>query len=532
MSQMKGAVKHVELLDYLRAIAILSVLFFHTFGSTFGDWNLPWNGWIRDFSVSSSFLYFMPFSFGQIGVPIFFVVSGFCIHLSFQQQGQKWISFFIRRFFRVYPAYFVAVIFFAILNTTHALPLFHNRGDWPEVLSHLFLIHNWFPQMFVGINGSFWTLAVEMQLYLIYPALIFLVTKFGWRRTMVALATCEFLIRSTSGVFETLGISNAAGKWISTELSNSPFGFWFSWSLGAFIADAFLKNQPLPFSKTSPWPWLTLGIVSYFIKPLFPFLFPLAALTTAIITSRRLSGSTGAVRVPAPLLSILRKIGWWSYSIYLLHQPMIILFCCLITWFVPHEYRSPQVGFLFLMIGWLPIILFSILWYNVLELSGIALGKRVIQQINSPRNASTFEPERSREVRLMGMIAFMSSAVALLLVIVGIYWVSVNWTHPNASENSNIAWSLATNPDPAKRDGALAVKFAETACEQTHYKNILMVGTLAAAYAEAGRFYDAIATAQKACELSAQSNDRKLYEENHELLDLYLKHQPYHMPKQ
>jgi len=55
-----------------------------------------------------------------------------------------------------------------------------------------------------------------------------------------------------------------------------------------------------------------------------------------------------------------------------------------------------------------------------------------------------------------------------------------------------------------------------------------MVGTLAAAYAEAGRFDDAIAAAQKACSLASQSGDQELLQKNQQLLALYLKHQPYH----
>jgi Flp pilus assembly protein TadD len=92
---------------------------------------------------------------------------------------------------------------------------------------------------------------------------------------------------------------------------------------------------------------------------------------------------------------------------------------------------------------------------------------------------------------------------------------------------NNLAWLLATCPEAPVRDGAQAVKYAEHACELTHYKQTIMVGTLAAAYAEAGRFGDAIATAQKACTLAA-AGDQGLLKRNQELLALYLKHQPYH----
>lgn len=95
-------------------------------------------------------------------------------------------------------------------------------------------------------------------------------------------------------------------------------------------------------------------------------------------------------------------------------------------------------------------------------------------------------------------------------------------------KNNNLAWSLATNPDASQRNGPLAVKLAEGACQMTHYQTTIMVGTLAAAYAEAGRFDEAIATAQKACALASQSGDKTLLQNNQKLLALYLKHQAYH----
>src|SRR5579859_6331331 len=108
----KNPDQHVEMLDFIRGIAILAVLVFHTLGLTFGYDALPWHGWWRDFSGSFSFLCFLPVALlAQAGVAIFFVVSGFCIHVSFQRQGRQWGSFFTRRFFRIYPPYLLAVAF-------------------------------------------------------------------------------------------------------------------------------------------------------------------------------------------------------------------------------------------------------------------------------------------------------------------------------------------------------------------------------------------------------------------------------------
>ncbi len=91
---------------------------------------------------------------------------------------------------------------------------------------------------------------------------------------------------------------------------------------------------------------------------------------------------------------------------------------------------------------------------------------------------------------------------------------------------NNLAWTLATCPDAGVRDGARAVELAQRACVLTHYTQTTYVGTLAAAYAEAGKFDDAMATAQKACALAAQSGDTNLLQKNRELLERYRRHQP------
>jgi peptidoglycan/LPS O-acetylase OafA/YrhL len=518
---MKTSARHIDLLDYIRGVAILSILLFHTLGTTFGYDSLPWDGCIRDLSGQTSFLFFLPLSIGQVGVAIFFVVSGFCIHLSFQQQGQKWGGFFIRRFFRIYPPFLAAVIFFILIDLVHSQFRFGGQ-EWTQLFTHLFLVHNFNSETFFGVNPSFWSLAIEAQLYLIYPVLLFLVGKLGWRRTMAILAVCEFLIRATDGVMQATNTTNI----VSSCLSNSPLGYWFSWSLGAYIAEALLKKESLPFNKSLVAPWLFLMFASYFIKPIFPFLFPLAAITTAIITSRLLSGNMSAIKMPAVSLAALKKIGLWSYSIYLLHQPLINIYSSVITWAVPDEHRSSLPVFLLLLGTWAVVIPFSVLWYKIFELPGIAFGKRIIRKINA-RNAAAVEPQRVQEKRGIAAAAFCWRVAALLIIAAGSCFISAELTPPAPDENNNLAWSLATNPDASKRNGVLAVKLAENACGRTQYRTTTMVGTLAACYAEAGRFDDAVAAAQKAIELATQNGETNLLKRNQELMELYRAHQPY-----
>ena len=92
---------------------------------------------------------------------------------------------------------------------------------------------------------------------------------------------------------------------------------------------------------------------------------------------------------------------------------------------------------------------------------------------------------------------------------------------------NNLAWLLATHPDAQYRNGPEAVQLAERACELTWNEAAFTVGTLAAAYAEAGRFRDAIATAERARDLAQATGQSLLVERNTALLEVYRAGRPY-----
>jgi tetratricopeptide (TPR) repeat protein len=93
---------------------------------------------------------------------------------------------------------------------------------------------------------------------------------------------------------------------------------------------------------------------------------------------------------------------------------------------------------------------------------------------------------------------------------------------------NNLAWLFATSNDDNIRNGSRAVQLAQRACELTKYKITALVGTLAAAYAEAGQFTEAVAIAEKACALATASKDAILLQKNQELLALFRTGRPYH----
>jgi peptidoglycan/LPS O-acetylase OafA/YrhL len=379
---MKESTRHLVFIDYLRGIAILCVFLYHCLIAAYSVPSLPWNWLTRDFQAPWSFLALLPVHFGYIGVPIFFVVSGFCIHLSFEQQGRDWKYFFIRRFFRIYPAYLAAMLIFSYCCTKTA------HDFWRQLGFHALLIHNYNPKTFFGLSGNFWAIAIEAQLYLLYPLLILLVGKWGWKRTLFCAAACEILLHEWDALVYLiaghLGIPSTrllikVDWFVQGCLEPSPLAYWFSWSLGALAADAFLKGRPMPLAKSSTWFWVFLVVVSYFFLPLWPHFFLLSALLTTKVIGNFLSSQVSRAEAPHFWLNQLRLIGVWSYSVYLLHAPLLDFLTTLRQHYFPHI--NSLIAFLAFVSSWLIIFPLAGIWYRVLEQPGIALGKRIIRKM-------------------------------------------------------------------------------------------------------------------------------------------------------
>ena len=92
---------------------------------------------------------------------------------------------------------------------------------------------------------------------------------------------------------------------------------------------------------------------------------------------------------------------------------------------------------------------------------------------------------------------------------------------------NNLAWILATWPDPPVRNGLKAVALAERADVLTNRKNQIIAATLAAAYAETGRFPDAIQAAERALKIAAAESNEARATSIHEQLETYKAGKPY-----
>jgi len=97
----------------------------------------------------------------------------------------------------------------------------------------------------------------------------------------------------------------------------------------------------------------------------------------------------------------------------------------------------------------------------------------------------------------------------------------------DAAAANNVAWILATRPEATMDDAQEAVQHALRLCEATRYQLPSAVDTLAATYAAAGRFVEAVTTAEKAIDLASAAGQHELAAKIRGRLRLYQAKRPY-----
>ncbi len=133
--------------------------------------------------------------FGQFGVILFFVLSGFLLFLPyaksmlFEKDLPSVRLFYLRRAFRIMPAYYISLFLLALL--TH--PEYLQKARWGDLW--LFITFRMdFPQTFQKLNGPYWTLAIEAQFYVVLPllawAMSFIVCRGRMRHRVSWLTIC------------------------------------------------------------------------------------------------------------------------------------------------------------------------------------------------------------------------------------------------------------------------------------------------------------------------------------------------------
>ena len=266
--------------------------------------------------------------YGGRGVDLFIVLSGFCLFWPLVRSGEirplATGSFFQRRAWRLLPAYYGALILcFVLVSVPLLQPLLVSRPVvWSDFFFHLPLLQTFSPSALSSINGSFWSLALEMQLYLAFPLIVGVVRRWG-------LGSAVLLGLVVSGVSFVVGLL----------LSRSPGGIayagllevhlparWIEFILGMCAASAVARPKP-QHVRIAALTILALLPVAIASNPL-----SLPTLITAPVFGAIFAATVVLVsRLPAPRLahsrvfSTLVFVGTVSYSLYLLHQPLLLL---------------------------------------------------------------------------------------------------------------------------------------------------------------------------------------------------------------
>jgi peptidoglycan/LPS O-acetylase OafA/YrhL len=319
-------------IDALRGIAALGVVFYHAVEQ--GPKWLPNN--LFDYPVRA--LQFIS-SFGYVGVFLFFVISGFCIHLQWAKARATGVEpdirfgqFWKRRLRRLYPPYLIALALFLLIAAIKSEVSFTHFFFY-DIGMHVLMLHNLDPQTCYTINGVFWTLAVEEQLYLAYFLLLFVRVRWGWA---VTIAVC------LGGRLAWMLLSHVL--WLKLgyglPVPEGALSHWFTWALGAIGVEVFFGLIQLRgWSRDLRLAVLLIAgatLLSYYLPAISKdtalknvswfLLHPLWGLGFFILVNRLVLAEQSWIRrasVPA-LVSAFATVGIFSYSLYLTHELVII----------------------------------------------------------------------------------------------------------------------------------------------------------------------------------------------------------------
>ena len=292
-------------IDGLRAIAVMSVVLFHA-DVTF-------------------------FSGGYAGVDVFFVISGFLITRlltkALAEESFTYSDFYLRRARRLFPALFVTLLLVLLTATVMFLP-FHLQRLGGALASALFWCSNiffWTESGYFDAEASLkpllhtWSLGVEEQFYLVWPTFMVMLFALGKRVWLIAGIAIISLVSLA-----------AAELWLAKDSSAAfylaPFRV-YEFGIGALLVFVYEKKPATPIALELLL-LAGLGLVAYSMLafdehtpfPGFSALVP--CLGTALIIYAGQAERVGALlRNP-----VSRYLGLISYSLYLVHWPVVVFY--------------------------------------------------------------------------------------------------------------------------------------------------------------------------------------------------------------
>jgi len=219
--------EHLAVLDGLRGLAIVLVVVTHSFVT----------GYRPAVSLGPASFGLEPMVLaGSLGVELFFFISGFVLFIPYARamRGERPLPtlghFLDRRFIKIVPSYYVAVAATAFL---FFLPADVEQRRAVEIVRHLAFVHSFWRESIYAIVSAFWSLAIEVQFYVVFPAIAALMRR-----------------RPLSTYAALLAIGEGFRLWLKASGRNQDF-FWVSqlpaqidlFGLGMVCAWIFVGNR-------------------------------------------------------------------------------------------------------------------------------------------------------------------------------------------------------------------------------------------------------------------------------------------------
>jgi peptidoglycan/LPS O-acetylase OafA/YrhL len=326
------------------------------------------------------------------GIPLFFIISAFTLYLSLDSkvgEGKRFIKFYLRRFFRIAPLFYVLLILVAIND------LITEKGlaSWSNILANITFTFNLIPQYSASLFQGGWTVGVEMLFYLLLPLIFIKVNSLG--RSILLFIGFYWLCQEIKPLLAAIIGENTM---TSTNYYYYNFFHWADIFPLGIICYLIYKHH-LPRIKSEYHTalafcmfMLSLIILFLFIDniplsyKLFDLYEPLAGLTSLLnmspiaIVLMVLSQSLAPNRFIVNRFT--RFFGTISYSLYLTHPFIIETLKPAYLYFYDHTICPTDVIlFLCVFLTLLIAAPISLLTYHLIETPGIMIGKTVMKRL-------------------------------------------------------------------------------------------------------------------------------------------------------
>jgi len=275
---------------------------------------------------------------GFLGVPIFIVLSGFVLMLPVVRSGAYRLpkglkNFIFRRFRRIVPPYWVALILSITLIALVPVMRVQSGTQWDnkipittdDVVGHFLLIQNFLGGI-TKINGPMWSVSIEWQIYFLMPLMLLpLWRRFGAWFTISVVAALSLAPSALIAVHELTGRFDVLVPLAKAYARQHPW-FVLLFALGMVAAE--LAGNPEVRAK---WLWLPTLVVGAFVylwadfaqanRAVSETLVGVAIALLLVWLAKNTSAATSRLLSSAPLV----RLGGMSYSIYLIHSPLLAL---------------------------------------------------------------------------------------------------------------------------------------------------------------------------------------------------------------